>query len=206
MSTHSHSCHRSLLPSAVKDAVLSRARHSAYIYLFGLFLISLPFTIFATYVLYQLQVVGYLIGTGANGQPCIEYCLVPFGRQKLSVLLYLNALGFGLGGVSAMLISACADFWGELPYRMEEEKRSTSSNDVNIEKKGFLIALLITCYGAISIPAYWMRDTSLAAFNALMALCRLRGGYLHSGGCIQHVHSALHAYCWGYYCVVNNFQ
>jgi len=86
-------------------------------YIFGLFLIGLPFTIFATYVTYQLQVVGFLIGTDANGQPCVDYCLVQFGQDKLdinSVLLYLNALGFGLGGVSAMFISAYADFWSEL--------------------------------------------------------------------------------------------
>jgi hypothetical protein len=48
-------------------------------YIFGLCLIGLPFTIFATYVIYQLQI-GYLIGTDANGQPCVDYCLVPFGR------------------------------------------------------------------------------------------------------------------------------
>jgi hypothetical protein len=97
-------------------------------YLFGLFLIGLPFTIVAIYVIYQLQVVGYLIGTDANGQPCIDYCLVSFARQRLdlnSVLLYLNALGFGLGGASAMLISACADFWSELPYRMSPREALT---------------------------------------------------------------------------------
>jgi len=74
--------------------------------------------------LYQLQVVGYLIGTDSDGQPCVDYCLVPFGGQKLdlnSVLLYLNALGFGLGGALSLLISAYADFWGELPY--EEIRR-----------------------------------------------------------------------------------
>jgi hypothetical protein len=41
---------------------------------------------------------------------------------------------------------------------------------VNTEKKSLLVALLIIYYGAISIPAYWLRDTSLVAFNALMAL------------------------------------
>jgi hypothetical protein len=69
-----------------------------------------------------------------------------------------------------MLISAYADFWSELPYRVEGEKRGTSSKDVNIEKKSFLVALLIIRYDALSIPAYWLRDTSLAAFKALMAL------------------------------------
>ena len=93
-------------------------------YIFGLFLVGLPFTIFGTYVVYQLQVVGYLIGTDSDGQPCVDYCLVPFGSQKLdlnSVLLYLNALGFGLGGALSLLISAYADFWSELSY--EETRR-----------------------------------------------------------------------------------
>lgn len=140
-------------------------------YMFGLFLIGLPFTIFATYVIYQLQVVGYLIGTDPNGQPCVDYCLVPLGGKKLdlnSVLLYLNALGFGLGGALAILISAFADFWSKLLHKTMMKRRGT--NDVIIENKSLLVALLITCYGAISIPAYWMRGTSLAAFNALMAL------------------------------------
>jgi hypothetical protein len=168
-------------------------------YLFGPFLIGFPFTIFTTYIIYQLQVVGYLIGTDANGQPCIDYCLVPFGSGKLdlnSALLYLNALGFGLGGVSAMLISAYADFWSEF-WVNAKKRRGAYINDVNVEKKSLPVALLIICYGAISIPAYRLRDTSLAACNALI-ICRIRGGDLRSGGCIQHVHSSLHAYCWGY--------
>lgn len=85
-------------------------------YIFILFLIGLPFTIFGTYVVYQLQIVGYLIGTNSDGQPCIDYCLVPFGSQQLdlnSVLLYLNAMGFGLGGVLSIFISAYADFLSE---------------------------------------------------------------------------------------------
>ncbi|KAG9235081.1 autophagy-related protein 22-like protein [Amylocarpus encephaloides] len=121
-------------------------------YIFCLFLIGLPFTIFATYVIYQLQVVGYLIGTDADGQPCIDYCLVPFGGQELdlnSAILYLNAMGFGLGGACSVLISAYADFW---------------------KNKSVLVTLLIICYGAISVPVYWLKDISLSAFNSLMAL------------------------------------
>ena len=85
-------------------------------YIFCLFLIGLPFTVFGTYVIYQLQVVGYIIGADAVGQPCVDYCLVPFGSKRLdlnSVLLYLNAMGFGLGGVLCVLISAYADFWSK---------------------------------------------------------------------------------------------
>ena len=69
---------------------------------------------FGTYVIYQLQVVAYIIGTDAEGQPCVDYCLVPFGSHLIdlnSALLYMNAMGFGLGGALAVLISAYADFW-----------------------------------------------------------------------------------------------
>ncbi|KAH9212521.1 autophagy-related protein 22-like protein [Leptodontidium sp. 2 PMI_412] len=121
-------------------------------YIFGLFLIGLPFTLFATYVVYQLQVVGFMIGADSDGLPCMTYCLVPFGSQKLdlnSVILYLNALGFGLGGVVAVFIAAYADFWKE---------------------KSTLVAIFVVCYGIVCIPVYWLRDTSIAAFNALMAL------------------------------------
>jgi MFS family permease len=41
---------------------------------------------------------------------------------------------------------------------------------MNIENKSVLVALLVICYGAVCIPVYWLKDTSLAAFNALMAL------------------------------------
>jgi hypothetical protein len=85
-------------------------------YIFSLFLIGLPFTVFGIYVIYQLQTVGFSIGTDEDGLPCLSYCLVPFGTQQLdlnSVILYLNAIGFGLGGVLAIIVSAYADFWSK---------------------------------------------------------------------------------------------
>ncbi|KAH8878967.1 hypothetical protein GQ53DRAFT_739491 [Thozetella sp. PMI_491] len=121
-------------------------------YIFGLLLVGIPLTVFGTYVIYQLQVVGYIIGTDADGLPCLDYCLVPFGSQQLdlnSVLLYLNALGFGLGGVCAIFMTAYADFWAS---------------------KSLLVAILIICYGVVSVPVYWLRDVSQSSFNALMAL------------------------------------
>jgi hypothetical protein len=102
----------SLIASWKKDVALNS-------YIFCLFLIGLPFTIFGNYVIYQLQVVGFLIGVDVDGQPCVEYCLVPFGTRKLdlnSVLLYLNAMGFGLGGFLSLIISAYADYWSAFLY------------------------------------------------------------------------------------------
>ena len=85
-------------------------------YIYTLFLIGLPFTIFATYVIYQLQIIGFTIGSQSDGAPCETYCLVPFGNKVLdlnSVILYLNAMGFGFGGFLSLFISAYADFWSE---------------------------------------------------------------------------------------------
>lgn len=39
---------------------------------FGLFMIGIPFAVFGTYVTYQIQYTGFLIGTDANGLPCVQ--------------------------------------------------------------------------------------------------------------------------------------
>ncbi len=92
-------------------------RDSAYYtYLYCQFLIGIPILIFDTYVLYQLQVVGFLIGTDLDGQPCTKYCIVPWGGMQIdlnSVVLYLNAFAFALGGILMIFLSAYSDFWGE---------------------------------------------------------------------------------------------
>lgn len=87
-----------------------------YTYLYCQFLIGVPFFIFNTFMIYQLQVVGYAIGTDIDGKPCTTYCIVPWGGSRLdlnAVLLYLNALAFGLGGTLMVFLSAYSDFWGE---------------------------------------------------------------------------------------------
>lgn len=78
--------------------------------------VGCAFAIFSTYIVYQLQFTGFLIGTDLDGQPCTTYCIVPFGNQRLdlnSVLLYMNAMTFGLGGTIAIFIIAYADFWSK---------------------------------------------------------------------------------------------
>lgn len=86
-------------------------------YVYSQFLISLPFTVFNTYAIYQLQVTGFLIGTDDTGAPCETYCIVPFGGGRLdlnSVLLYMNAMTFGIGGFVMVFLTAYADFWSAL--------------------------------------------------------------------------------------------
>lgn len=79
------------------------------------FLVDMPFSLFNTYVTYQLQVVGRVIGNDKDGHPCTgDYCIVPWGGTRLdlnALLLYLNALSFGLGGAVTLLLCAYSDFW-----------------------------------------------------------------------------------------------
>lgn len=104
-------------PSKMRSLVSAWKQDTAYnTFVYTQFLISLPFTVFNTYAIYQLQVVGFLIGTDAEGAPCMTYCIVPFGNDRLdlnSVLLYMNAMTFGLGGFIMVFLTAYADFWSE---------------------------------------------------------------------------------------------
>lgn len=92
-------------------------------YVFCGFLIGLPFTVFNTYVVYQLQTVGFLIGTNVDGQPCLStYCIVPWAGSNLdlnSIILYMNAIGFGVGGVVTLFLSAYSDFWSKCARRQD---------------------------------------------------------------------------------------
>lgn len=83
-------------------------------YIYTNFLIGIPFYLFGTYSVYQIQVTGFMIGTDGQGGPCLEYCIVPFGTGQIdlnSVLLYMNAMTFGIGGFVVIFIVAYADYW-----------------------------------------------------------------------------------------------
>ena len=85
-------------------------------FIYTQFLVGLSFVLFNTYVIYQLQVIGFFIGTNAEGAPCSTYCIVPFGSARLdlnSALLYMNAMTFGIGGFLMIFVTAYADFWSE---------------------------------------------------------------------------------------------
>ncbi|KAK5714973.1 hypothetical protein LTR15_010389 [Elasticomyces elasticus] len=126
-------------------------------FVYANFLIGLPFTIFNTYVIYQLQIVGFLLGTDsyekqADGQPCTTYCIVPWAGTDMdlnSIILYLNAIGFGIGGAVTLLLSAYSDYWS---------------------RKHLLVTISIAVYGACSIPCYWLQGYTLNSFDALTAL------------------------------------
>lgn len=141
------------------------ARHS---FILCQFLIGLPFSLFGTYIVYQLQVVGYFIGTDSKGEPCSTYCLVPFGGSRLdlnSVLLYLNALGLGVGGALMVFFSVYADFWST--WTISKHQIET---DFITENKSLIVTVFIALYGALSIPAYWLQSMTVTSFKAMEAL------------------------------------
>ncbi|KAF2171428.1 hypothetical protein M409DRAFT_18545 [Zasmidium cellare ATCC 36951] len=121
-------------------------------YIFAQLLISLPFSVFSTYVQYQLQITGFVIGTDSQGQPCTTYCIVEWAGSRLdlnSVLLYLNAFGIGLGGSITLFLSAYSDHWS---------------------RKHLIVTLLFITYGSIAIPTYWLQGLTQYNFNVLTGL------------------------------------
>ncbi|KAF7311958.1 Autophagy-related protein [Mycena indigotica] len=116
------------------------------------FILGLASTITGTYVTYQLQHIGFLIGTDLDGGSCLTYCIVPWGGKRLdlnSVLLYLSAMQTGLGGFVAIFVVAYADFW---------------------KHKSLLLPIFMVVYGALGIPSYWLTAPTLANFNTLFAI------------------------------------
>lgn len=83
-------------------------------YIYCQLLISLPFSVFSTYVTYQMQIVGFLIGNDGMGGICETFCIIEWAGSQLdlnAVLLYMNAFGVGLGGLVTLFLSAYSDYW-----------------------------------------------------------------------------------------------
>ncbi|KAJ9606976.1 hypothetical protein H2200_008987 [Cladophialophora chaetospira] len=56
---------------------------------------------------------------------------------------------FGIGGFLMIFVTAYADFW---------------------KSKSLLVSIVIACYGAFTIPVYWLKDPTVNSFNSLIAL------------------------------------
>ena len=83
-------------------------------FVYAQLLLSLPFSVFGTYVAYQIQTVGFVIGNDGQGGPCVDFCIVEWAGSQMdvnSVLLYMNAFGIGLGGFVTLILSAYSDYW-----------------------------------------------------------------------------------------------
>lgn len=121
-------------------------------FVYAQLLLSLPFSVFGTYVAYQIQTVGFVIGNDGQGGPCVDFCIVEWAGTQMdvnSVLLYMNAFGIGLGGFVTLILSAYSDYWS---------------------KKHLLVTALFVIYGVISIPVNWLQGYTDYNFKTLTAL------------------------------------
>lgn len=99
-------------------------------YIYAQLLISLPFSVFGTYVTYQMQIAGFTIGDDGAGGPCTTYCIIEWAGSRLdlnAILLYMNAFGVGLGGLVTLILSAYSDYWCK--FRLKPRACSTLGTD-----------------------------------------------------------------------------
>jgi hypothetical protein len=143
-------------------------------YVYCQLLISLPFSVFSTYVTYQLQIVGFMIGNDGQGGPCQAYCIIEWAGSKLdlnAILLYMNAFGIGLGGLVTLFLSAYSDYWCEICLA---DARLFLIRDTNpapfTARKHLMVTLLFIIYGVIAIPVYWLQGVTGHNFQVLSAL------------------------------------
>ncbi|KAI0187769.1 autophagy-related protein 22-like protein [Xylaria flabelliformis] len=128
-------------------------------YFLSTFAIGPPFASFGTYVGFQLQNIGYIVGNAPGEAPrsgCLPTatsCRVPFagsGDVNLtSYVLYLNAIIYALSGGLTLIISGIGDY---LDYQREQ----------------YVVQLII--YGILCLPIASLRGNDLMTFNTLSGL------------------------------------
>jgi len=103
-------------------------------YIYAQVLISLPFSVFGTYVTYQMQIAGMMVGDDGAGGPCMTFCIIEWAGSRLdlnAILLYMNAFGVGLGGLVTLILSAYSDYWCK--FKLKPQERS------NAKTNGYLL-------------------------------------------------------------------
>ncbi|KAI3336919.1 hypothetical protein HD806DRAFT_528500 [Xylariaceae sp. AK1471] len=128
-------------------------------YFISAFAIGPPFASFVTYVGFQLQNIGYVIGH-APGEalrsgclPTATSCRVPFagsGDVNLtSYILYLNAIIYALSGGLTLIVSGIGDH-------------------INYQREQYVIQLIL--YGLLALPIAGLKGNDLITFNVLSGL------------------------------------
>lgn len=123
------------------------------------FAIGAPFSAFNTYIIYQMQIVGYTIGN-EPGQPrgsgcslLATACEVPFGTNSfinyVSFNNYINAITYVSTGVLILALSGIGDRMG---YKREQ------------------YVLLTIAYAALALPSAALTKVDSPTFAALAAL------------------------------------
>ncbi|GAP91117.1 putative autophagy-related protein 22 [Rosellinia necatrix] len=128
-------------------------------YFLSTFAIGPPFASFVTYVGFQLQNIGYVIGH-APGEaprsgcpPTATSCRVPFagsGDVNLtSYILYLNAIIYAVSGALTLIVSGIGDY-------------------VDYQRGQYVVQLIV--YGILCLPIASLGGSDLATFNTLSGL------------------------------------
>jgi hypothetical protein len=141
-------------------------------YIYCQLLISLPFSVFGTYVTYQMQIMGFLIGNDGQGGPCQTFCIIEWAGSNLdlnAILLYMNAFGVGLGGLVTLILSAYSDYWCMLMRTYKNYDQATDRS-MCTARKHLMVTLLFILYGVLSIPVYWLQGYSGYNFQVLSGL------------------------------------
>ncbi|KAI1113227.1 hypothetical protein F5Y14DRAFT_228149 [Nemania sp. NC0429] len=128
-------------------------------YFLSTFATGAPFAAFGTFVAFQLQNIGYVVGhapdepLGSGCAPTATSCRVPFagyGDVNLtSYILYLNAIIYAVSGGVTLIVSGIGDY-------------------VNYQREQYVAQLLI--YGILCLPIATLRGSDLTTFNALSGL------------------------------------
>ncbi|KAI1164071.1 hypothetical protein F5B18DRAFT_616798 [Nemania serpens] len=128
-------------------------------YFLSTFASGAPFAAFATFVGFQLQNIGYIVGhapgepLGSGCLPTADSCRVPFagsGDVNLtSYILYLNAIIYAVSGGVTLIVSGIGDY-------------------VNHQREQYVVQLLI--YGILCLPVAGLRGSDLTTFNTLSGL------------------------------------
>ena len=121
-------CQRSIM--AFSPVVWWKRDTALNTYIYAQLLISLPFSVFGTYVTYQMQIAGFMIGDDGAGGPCTTYCIIEWAGSRLdlnAILLYMNAFGVGLGGLVTLILSAYSDYWCK--FKLKPQACSTLGTD-----------------------------------------------------------------------------
>ncbi|RYC54201.1 hypothetical protein CHU98_g12009 [Xylaria longipes] len=128
-------------------------------YFLSTFATGPPFASFVTYVGFQLQNIGYVVGHAAGEAPqsgCLPTatsCRVPFAASGdvnlTSYILYLNAIIYALSGGLTLIISGIGDY-------------------LNHQREQYVVQLII--YGILCLPIASLRGNDLMTFNTLSGL------------------------------------
>ncbi|KAI0402704.1 hypothetical protein F4802DRAFT_574801 [Xylaria palmicola] len=150
------------MPPTSTPLARSQLRRYETGYFLSTFALGPPFAALVTYVGFQIQNIGYVVGRvpgaapGSGCPPGATSCRVPFAGSSssgdvnlTSYLLYLNAIIYAVSGALTLVVCSLGD---HAPHQREQ-----------------YVAQLVL-YGVLCLPVAGLRGGDLVTFNTLSAL------------------------------------